>query len=77
MKTLFCMQPRAVQDPCCFQGESPTRQEDLEDVRRACIKRVREAHHPEAEWMAKQGFQWTESEEETIPAAEFDEERDE
>ena len=32
---------------------------------------------PEAEWMAKQGYQWTESEEETIPAAESDEERDE
>ena len=32
---------------------------------------------PEAEWMAKQGYQWTESEEEPIPAAESDEERDE
>ena len=32
---------------------------------------------PEAEWIAKQGYHWTESEEETIPAAETDEERDE
>ena len=31
---------------------------------------------PKADWMAKQGFQWTESEEETIPAAETDEELD-
>ena len=29
---------------------------------------------PEAEWLAKQGYQWTESEEESIPAAETDEE---
>ena len=28
----------------------------------------------EADWIAKQGYQWTESEEETIPAAESDEE---
>ena len=30
---------------------------------------------PEAEWMAKQGYRWTDSEEEHIPAAESDEER--
>ena len=33
---------------------------------------------PEAEWMAKQGFKWTDSEEdveETIPAVESDEDR--
>ena len=32
---------------------------------------------PEAEWMAKQGYQWTKFEEETIPAAETDEDHDE
>ena len=32
---------------------------------------------PEAEWMTKQGYQWTESKEETIPPAKTDEERDE
>ena len=33
---------------------------------------------PEAEWMAKQGFKWTDSEEdneETVPAAESNKER--
>ena len=30
---------------------------------------------PEAEWMAKQGYHWTESEEESVPAAESDGER--
>ena len=29
---------------------------------------------PEADWMTKQGYQWTESEEESIPSAETDEE---
>ena len=29
---------------------------------------------PETEWMTKQAYQWTESEEESIPAAETDEE---
>ena len=29
---------------------------------------------PEAAWMMKQGYQWTESEEESIPAAETNEE---
>jgi hypothetical protein len=29
---------------------------------------------PEADWMAKQGYQWTESEEESLPTAETDEE---
>ena len=35
---------------------------------------------PEAEWMAKQGYKWTDSEEgkeETVPAAESDKEHDE
>ena len=30
---------------------------------------------PEAEWMEKPGYKWTDSEEEPIPAAESDEER--
>ena len=30
---------------------------------------------PEAEWMLKQGYRWTESEEESVPAAESDGER--
>ena len=30
---------------------------------------------PEAEWLHKQGYRWTESEEESVRAAEFDEER--
>ena len=30
---------------------------------------------PEAAWMAKQGYKWTDSEEETIPTAESDDER--
>ena len=30
---------------------------------------------PEAEWLHKQGYRWTESEEESVPAAESDEER--
>ena len=28
---------------------------------------------PKADWMTKQGYQWTESKEESIPAAETDE----
>ena len=29
---------------------------------------------PEAEWLTKQGYQWTESEEESIPVVDTDEE---
>ena len=35
----------AVQGPFCLQGESPARQEDLEDFRRECGERVRGEHH--------------------------------
>ena len=47
-------------------------------TRRSCrlLERTSEKHITlEAEWMAKQGYKWTDSEEDPIPAAESDGER--
>ena len=62
--------PGSVQGPCCSEGVSPRDKRILrvcgEDVASGSEKHIT----PEAAWMAKQGYKWTDSEEETIPATE-------
>ena len=80
MKTLFCMQAKGQYMTHVASKESRRRDKKIlqlygEDVSRGSKDRIT----PEAEWMEKQGYRWTDSEEdveETIPAAEeSDEER--
>ena len=78
MKTLFCMQAKGQYRTHVASKESRRHDKKIlklygEDVSGGSEDRIT----PEAEWMEKQGFKWTDSEEEreeTIPAAESDEE---
>ena len=74
MKTLFCMQAKGQYRTHMASKESRRRDKKIlhlygEEVSGGSEERIT----PEAEWMEKQGYRWTESEEdveETIPAAE-------
>ena len=81
MKALFCMQAKGQYMSHVAQKESRRRDKRIVRTFGEEISSGSEKHiTPEAEWMAKQGYKWTDSEdeqEETIPTAETDEERDE
>ena len=74
MKTLFCMQAKGQYRAHVADKESRRRNKKVmrlfgEDVSGGSEDRIT----PEAEWMEKQGYRWTESEEDveqTIPATE-------
>ena len=75
MKTLFCMQAKGqyrthVASKVSSRGNKRILRTFGEIVESGSKVNIT----PEADWIAKQGYQWTESEEETIPAAESDEE---
>ena len=78
MKSFFCMQAKGQYRTHVASKESRCRDKKImmlfeEDVSGGPEERIT----PEAEWMAKQGFKWTDSKEdneETVPAAESDEE---
>ena len=75
MKALFCMQAKGQYKAHVAQKES--RQRDKRILRKLGEQLLSGSEKnitPEAAWMAKQGYQWTESEEESILAAETDEE---
>ena len=75
MKTLFCMQAKGQYRSHVASKES--RQRDKRILRtfgKIVTSGSEESITLEAAWIAKQGYQWTESEEEPIPAAETDEE---
>ena len=74
MKTLFCMQAKEQYRTHVASKESRQRGKRIlrmfgEIVESGSEKSI--TH--EADWMTKQGYQWTESEEESIPSAETDE----
>ena len=79
MKALFCMQAKGKYKPHVASKESRRRDNKImslfrEDVSGGSEERIT----PKTEWMAKQGFKWTDSEEDnekTVPAAKSDEER--
>ena len=79
MKALFCMQAKGQYRTHVASKESRRRDKKIMNVFGEEVSGGSEEHiTPEAEWMSKQGFQWTDSEEdikETVPAAESDEER--
>jgi len=78
MKTMFCMQAKGQYMTHVASKES--RQHDKKILRTfgEIVESGSEVNiTPEADWIAKQGYQWTESEEETIPATESDEEHEE
>ena len=77
MKALFCMQAKGQYKSHVAQKESCHRDKRIlrklgEQVSSGSEKTIT----PEAAWMAKQGYRWTESDGESIPAAETDEELD-
>ena len=81
MKTLFCMQAKGQYRTHVASKESRRRDKKVMRLFREDVSGGSEdAITPESEWMAKQGFKWTSSEEdikETVPAAESDEEHEE
>jgi len=79
MKALFCMQAKGRYRSHVAQKESRRRDKQ---ILRTFGEKISSGSErvitPEATWMAKQGYKWTDSEEdqeETVPAAESDEER--
>ena len=77
MKALFCMQSKGQYQAHVVQKESRRCDKWIlrklgEQVSSGSEKNIT----PEAAWMAKHGYQWTESNGESIPAAETDEELD-
>ena len=71
IKALFCMQAKGQYQTHVASKESHRRDKRIlrtfgEEISSGFEKHIM----PEAEWMTKQGYQWTESEEEPIPAAE-------
>ena len=76
MKTLFCMQAKRQYRTHVASKESRRRDKRIMKVFGEAEPDGSERHiTPEAEWMAKQGYRWTDSEEdieETVPAAESD-----
>ena len=81
MKTLFCMQAKGQYRTHVASKEAHSRDKRIMKVFGEAESSGSEKHiTPEAEWMAKQGYKWTDSEEdieETVPAAESDEEHEE
>ena len=76
MKTLFCMQAKGQYRTRVASKESRRRDKKIMRVFGEEVSGGSEEHiTPETEWMEKQGYKWTDSEEETIPAAESDDER--
>ena len=76
MKTLFCMQAKGQYRTHVASKESRRRDKKIlqrygEEVSGGSEERIT----LEAEWMEKQGYRWTDSEEEHIPVAESDDER--
>ena len=75
MKALFCMQTKGQYRTHVASKESRRRDKKIMRVFGEDVSHGSEEHiTPEAEWMAKQGYRWTGSEEEHIPAAESNEE---
>ena len=74
MKTLFCMQAKGQYRTHVASKKSRRRDNKILQLYGEAVSSGSEEHiTPEAEWMEKQGYRWTESEEdveETIPAAE-------
>ena len=76
MKALFCMQAKGQYRTHVASKESRRSDKKIMRVFGEDVSGGSEEHiTPEAEWMAKQGYKWTNFEEEHIPAAESDEER--
>ena len=81
MKALFCMQAKGQYRTHVASKESRRHDKRIlrsfgEEISSGFEKHIT----PEAEWMAKQGYKWTDSKEEieeTVPAAESDEEHEE
>ena len=78
VKTVFCMQAKGQYRTHVASKQSRRRDKRIlrtfgEDITSGSEKHIT----PEAEWMVKQGYKWTNSEEEPIPTAETDEEHDE
>ena len=78
MKMLFCMQAKGQYQTHVASKETRRRDKRIFRTFGENISSGSEVHiTPEAEWMAKQGYRWTDSEqdiEETVPVAESDEE---
>ena len=81
MKTLFCMQAKGQYRAHVESKESRRRHTKVLQLYGEDVSGGSEEHiTPETEWMEKQGYRWTDSEEdieETIPIAESDEEHEE
>ena len=81
MKSLFCMQAKGQYRAHVESKESRRRHNKILKLYGEDVSAGSEEHiTPETEWMEKQGFKWTDSEEgkeETVPAAESDKEHDE
>lgn len=76
MKALFWMQAKGQYQAHVVSKESRRRDKKIMRVFGEDVSGGSEEHiTPEAEWMAKQGYRWTDSKEEHIPAVESDEER--
>ena len=76
MKMLFCMQAKGQYQTHVASKETRRRDKRIFRTFGENISSGSDEHiTPEAEWIAKQGYQWTESEEESVPAAESDGER--
>ena len=75
MMALFCRQAKGQFRSHVAQKESRRRDKRILRTFGKEMSTGSEKHiTPEAAWMAKQGYKWTDSEEETSPAAESDEE---
>ena len=75
MKRLFCMQVQGQYKAYVAQKESRRREIRIlracgEDVASGSEKHIT----PKTTWMEKQGYKWSDSEEESVPAAESDDE---
>ena len=76
MKMLFCMQAKGQYQTHVASKKTRRRDKRIFRTFGENISSGSEVHiTPEAEWMHKQGYRWTESEEESVPAAESDGER--
>jgi hypothetical protein len=77
MKVLFCMQAKGQYRTHVAQKEARQRDKRILRTFGEDVSSGSETHiTPEADWIEKQGYQWIESEEESPPAAETDEEID-
>ena len=75
MKALFCMHAKGKYRTHVASKESRQHNKKILSTFGEHVESgSEEIITPEAAWIAKQGYQWMESEEETIPAAESNEE---